>query len=57
MRNKERGPMSNDIQIITDKEQMRRILENLAVYQSKIGMTFNVKVNDRTVTTVEEYVE
>jgi len=49
--------MTNDIQIITDKEQMRRILENLVTYQSKMDMTFNVKVNDRTVTTVEEYVE
>jgi len=49
--------MTNDIQIITDKEQMKRILEDLAAYQSKMGMTFNVKVNDRTVTTVEEYVE
>jgi uncharacterized protein YpmS len=49
--------MTNDIQIITDKEQMRRILENLAAYQSKMDMTFNVKVSDRTVTTVEEYVE
>ena len=49
--------MAVNIEIIEDTDKMKNILERLADYQLKGSTVFNIRVNDRAITKIKDYME